>query len=160
MRQWYCIVGSLRYGPVAQEQLVAWMSQGRVKSADLVWAAGMPNWAPAGSIGELAPGRPGILPIVSPLERHRGGAILALGIISIVVFCLIDIICGIIGWVMANRDLAEIKAGRMDPSGQSLTSAGRICCIIGVILGCLYAVAVLVWLVLWFSITAVHVPYQ
>ena len=115
MRQWYCIVGSLRYGPVAQEQLVAWLTQGRVKGGDLVWAEGMPNWAPAGSIGELAPGRPGILQIASPLRSHRGGAILALGIISIVgivVCCLIDLICGIIGYTVLK--LVTVIAHRRD----------------------------------------------
>ena len=64
------------------------------------------------------------------LQPHRGVAILVLGILGLVV-C---VICGIIAWVMANTDLAEMAAGRMDPSGMGLTRAGKICGMIGVIL--------------------------
>ena len=46
------------------------------------------------------------------LTPHRGGAVLALGILGLVV-CFI---CGIIAWVMGKNDLREIDAGRMDPS--------------------------------------------
>lgn len=64
------------------------------------------------------------------MRPHRGGIILALGILGIVI-CQI---CGIIAWVMANTDLAEMRAGRMDPSGEGTTNAGKICGIIGVAL--------------------------
>lgn len=36
---------------------------------------------------------------------------------------------------MGNSDLKEMQAGTMDPSGRDHTSAGRICGMIGVILG-------------------------
>jgi hypothetical protein len=65
-----------------------------------------------------------------PLKPHRGGVVLALGILGIVV-CFI---CGIIAWVMGNKDLREMDAGIMDPSGRGLTQAGRICGMISVIL--------------------------
>ena len=74
------------------------------------------------------------------LRPHRGGAILALGIVGLVV-CFI---CGIIAWVMGKTDLREMAAGRMDPSGQGLTNAGRICGIISVVLACAGAV---IWLI-------------
>ena len=54
--------------------------------------------------------------------EHRGAMVLTLGILSIV-------ICGFLGpvaWVMGNNDLAAMRSGRMDPSGESLTQAGRI----------------------------------
>jgi hypothetical protein len=63
-------------------------------------------------------------------EPHRGTMILVFGILSIV-------ICGLFGpvaWVMGNTDLAEMRSGRMDPEGEGLTNAGRICGIIGTIL--------------------------
>ena len=63
-------------------------------------------------------------------EPHRGGAILALGIIGLVV-CQI---CSIIAWVMANTDLPKMRDGRMDPEGEGLTSAGKILGIIGVVM--------------------------
>lgn len=72
-------------------------------------------------------------PATSPMKPHRGGAILALGIIGIVV-CFIT---GIIAWVMGSSDLKEMDAGIRDKSGYSLTKAGMICGIIGVILSVL-----------------------
>lgn len=65
-----------------------------------------------------------------PLAPHRGAAILTLGILGIVP-CFI---CGIFAWVMANNDLQEMKAGRMDPDGMQFTQAGKICGMVGVIL--------------------------
>ncbi len=64
------------------------------------------------------------------VEPHRGGAVLTLGILGLVV-CFI---CGIIAWTMANDDLRKMRAGTMDASGESMTSAGRICGIISVVL--------------------------
>jgi hypothetical protein len=74
---------------------------------------------------------------------HRGGLILTLGIISLVVWC-----CPLAGWIvggivlnMANKDLAEMAARRMDDSGHGLTMAGKICGIIAVVLSTLNAIA-------------------
>ncbi len=67
------------------------------------------------------------------LKPHRGGVVLALGILGIVV-CFI---CGIIAWVMGKNDLQEMEAGVMDPSGRDITNAGRIYGLIGFVLGCI-----------------------
>jgi hypothetical protein len=69
-------------------------------------------------------------PTQSQLSPHRGTLILVLGILGIVC-CFI---CGIIAWVMGSGDLREMAAGRMDPSGQGITQAGKICGMVGVIL--------------------------
>ena len=77
--------------------------------------------------------RPGTVeagPVPQQMAPHRGTLILVLGILGLV--CCI--ICGIIAWVFANTDLREMDAGRMDPSGRSLTQAGKICGIISVVL--------------------------
>jgi len=79
------------------------------------------------------PSRPG------PLKPHRGGIILALGILGIVV-CFI---LGIIAWVMGKNDLNEMDAGIMDPSGRGLTQAGKICGMVSVIL---QIIVLLIWL--------------
>jgi hypothetical protein len=53
---------------------------------------------------------------------HRGALILVLGILGLMV-------CGFLGiaaWVMGNNDLAEMEAGRMDPSGREMTNIGKI----------------------------------
>lgn len=66
----------------------------------------------------------------SGLQPHRGVLILVLGILGIVC-CLIT---GIVAWVMGNSDLKAMAEGRMDPAGEGLTKAGKICGMIGVIL--------------------------
>ena len=56
------------------------------------------------------------------LVAHRGGAVLTLGILGLV-------ICGPLGiaaWIMGNSDLNDMKAGRMDNSGYGITQAGMI----------------------------------
>ena len=64
------------------------------------------------------------------VKAHRGVLILVLGILGFA-------ICfpfGIAAWVMGNKDLGEIDAGRMDPDGRGLTNAGRIIGMVCVIL--------------------------
>jgi uncharacterized membrane protein YjgN (DUF898 family) len=82
------------------------------------------------------------------MEPHRGTTVLVLGILSIV-------LCGIMGpiaWVMANKDLAKIAAGAMDPAGMDSTKAGKICGIIGTVLLCLGLVVAVIYLVFVFVI--------
>src|SRR5262249_31398158 len=69
---------------------------------------------------------------------HRGGLILALGIIGLVVCGP----CGIVAWVLGNQDIAAMDSGRMDPSGRGLTQTGRV---LGIIDTSLMALYVLVW---------------
>jgi hypothetical protein len=65
------------------------------------------------------------------LAPHRGNMILTLGVISLFIM---HIPLGPIAWIMGNSDLAEIRAGRMDPEGESSTNTGRICGMISTIL--------------------------
>ncbi len=67
---------------------------------------------------------------VQHLQPHRGVLILVFGILSWVV-CFIF---GIVAWVMGNGDLRAMREGRMDPSGEGLTQAGRIVGMIHVII--------------------------
>jgi hypothetical protein len=72
------------------------------------------------------------------MRPHRGVMILVFGILGL----LVCVIFGIVAWVMGNGDLQEMAGGRMDPSGEGLTKAGKICGMISVIL-------TLVGIVLW-----------
>jgi hypothetical protein len=65
------------------------------------------------------------------MKPHRGTLILVLGILSFV-FC--GIFTAIPAWIMGNNDLKEMDAGLMDPSGRSITNAGRILGIVAVVL--------------------------
>jgi hypothetical protein len=71
------------------------------------------------------------------MKPHRGTLILVLGILSIVICQPV----GIAAWLMGNGDLKEMDAGTMDPSGRSLTNAGRI---IGIVAVALLAISLVV----------------
>ena len=86
------------------------------------------------------------------LTPHRGTLILVLGILGIVC-CFI---CGIIAWVMGNNDLKQMAAGAMDPSGEGLTKAGKICGMVGVILAIVGIVLQVIFMILGFSMFAIR----
>jgi hypothetical protein len=70
------------------------------------------------------------------LTPHRGVIILVLGIVALLgalVFAPL-LIVGPIAWFMGNADLREIRAGRMDPEGESMTQTGRIMGIVATVL--------------------------
>lgn len=94
------------------------------------------------------PRRPALAANVRP---HRGTLLLVLGLVSIVA-------CNFVGpfaWVLGNDDLEEIRAGRMDPQGESLTYVGKICGIIGSVLMIVQfvggGIAMLAWLAYQYS---------
>jgi len=65
---------------------------------------------------------------------HRGGMILAFGILGWVFTCPVF---AVMAWVMGTSDLREMRSGRMDSSGMGLTQAGHM-------LGMIYT---LLWLI-------------
>lgn len=87
------------------------------------------------------------------LPEHRGGVILALGICSLLLGC-IGLVRGPIAWTMGNTDLAAMRAGRMDPEGEGLTNAGRICGIIGTVLGGVGLCFSLIWFASFAAVVA------
>jgi hypothetical protein len=84
--------------------------------------AGYPNQQPP----QNPYGVPGQNPYLKP---HRGGMLLAFGICGFAV-C---VIFGIIAFFMAKTDLAEMRAGTMDRTGEGLTKAGYYCGMISMI---------------------------
>jgi hypothetical protein len=75
-------------------------------------------------------------------DEHRGVLILVLGICAIVgVFSLVT---GPMAWILGSNDLREIRAGRMDPEGESQTRIGMILgmisCILMILLVLLFCV--------------------
>jgi hypothetical protein len=102
----------------------------------------------------------------------RGGVILALGIVSLVLaffsfmlyilpIWLIPLVVGVFGWILGQRDLRAMREGRMDSSNHVMTLVGMILSIVGVgisaciaILGC----GVAAFIALMFSIAAMAPP--
>ena len=76
-------------------------------------------------------------------KPHRGGMILAFGIIGL-------LCCGIfaiLAAVMGSQDLKEMQAGRMDSSGEGMTRVGMILGFVGIglwVLGIIARVALTV----------------
>src|SRR5262249_57382223 len=70
---------------------------------------------------------------------HRGGTILTLGILSLVLaFCApAGLILGILAAALGGSDLGQIRRGEMDRDGQGTTQAAQICGILGIVLSIL-----------------------
>jgi serine/threonine protein kinase len=78
---------------------------------------------------------------------HRGTLIFVLGILGLVPFMCFPFVFGPIAWILGNNDLAAMRAGRMDPEGESKTTTGRMCGMIGVIgYGAVFIVILIVFL--------------
>ncbi len=91
-----------------------------------------------------------------PTVPHRGGMILALGIVGLVMMPCLTIVCGPMAWVMGSTDLAEIRAGRMDRAGEGLTQAGRILGIISTVLMIVMVVCYCLFFMLMIAAEGLH----
>lgn len=70
------------------------------------------------------------------LQPHRGGLIMALGLISLIggwLICL-PVVVGPVAWTMAQMDLRAIRDGHMDPAGESMVRTGQVCGIISTVI--------------------------
>ena len=93
-------------------------------------------------------------------EPHRGATLQALGVASLLLslltapaaaltwasalrmpaggaFGLVALGLGVAAWVMADRDLAKMDEGLMDPAGRGRTRGGRQCAVLGVVFSAL-----------------------
>jgi hypothetical protein len=72
-----------------------------------------------------------------PVLPHRGSAILTIGILALVslIVCVPSVILGPIAWSMGSSDVALMRIGRMDRTGEGATIAGQTCGMIATILG-------------------------
>ena len=137
----------LTFGPVSKHELDRWLSEGRILATSQILHEGDGQWVWAGqvypqlqnftadspfkSIGTVegqnpyaspnvfAPGYYGGRPF---REAHRGGAILTMSIVGLVLCMPI----AIAAFVMAIIDLNKMQRGTMDPSGKGLTIAGLV----------------------------------
>ncbi len=148
------------YGPVARAELDQWYAEGRIPATALLRREGEEHWHAAAEIySDLASRRRGIserdnpfaeraAPLVisnpfatsstRPLLPHRGGVILTLGILG----WALCFVFGPFAWAMGQSDMREMRAGRMDPAGMSLTQAGMV---LGIIQSILLFVVLAIW---------------
>ena len=95
----------------------------------------------------------------------NASAVLVLGIVSIVgCFCygVVGLACGIIGIVLANKDMQRYRAAPelYTPSSYSNLKAGRICSIIGTSLSALYVIIAIIFFAIWGSFVTNPVFWQ
>ena len=74
-------------------------------------------------------------------RQGRGGLILTLGVLSLV---LAGPFTGIPAWIMGHRDIKNINAGTIDPSERGLTTAGMVMGIIGTCFGGIVVIGITV----------------
>lgn len=134
------------YGPAAEGDLTRWVIEGRV-TPDCYISPGDNTWHPAPQLfPELLTPRPAAQVSEKTVETisqrynqpHRGGLILILGIMGILTTCPIP---GVMAWVMGSHDLEEMRGGRMDPRGLSMTQTGRF---LGMVFSMVYIVGALI----------------
>jgi len=65
------------------------------------------------------------------VREHRGGIILAFGILSWVSMCFLF---GVAAWALGVEDLRAMRAGEMDSRGERITRAGMILGAVSVVL--------------------------
>lgn len=92
-----------------------------------------------------------------PANLPNATASLVLGIISIVgglCYGIGGVICGIIGLVLANKDrkLYDSAPGIYSSSSLSTSNAGRVCSIIGLIIGSIFLLFLIMYFILFGSI--------
>lgn len=74
-----------------------------------------------------------------PPKQGRGGIILTLGILSVVLF---GPLTGIPAWIMGHGDVKEIRAGRIPQSEHGLTTAGMVLGIVGTCIGAIVIIGI------------------
>ena len=129
--QWYVRTPEgVEYGPVPRVELDQWVSESRLSAESRIRRA-TEAWMPATTLDPELPSvapnlyQPGELISAHPgnayAESHRGGVILILGILGLLLTCPI---LSIMAWVMGAKDLAMMKSGVMDPAGGDMTRVG------------------------------------
>lgn len=149
---WYVKIPSGEtYGPAEKSELFQWASEGRLTADCFVRNSLQGDWVPASDVvpstsgttststsssytsAPVNPSNPYQSPTINTAyarpqrtayaESHRGGMILAFGILTWFTGCPIF---GILAWVMGADDLKKMARGSMDSSGRDMTYAGHL----------------------------------
>ena len=123
----------------ALEEQLRQVQAGKAQDAEAIARLQQQLAATQAELARLRGGAYGYPPPFAMLPAARGGAILTLGILSLVV-------CGLLGpiaWAMSSNDLAAIDRGELDPRGRGTVNAGRVCGIIGTVLMIVQIIAVM-----------------
>ena len=89
--------------------------------------------------------RPSAVLRLPPRHPHRGGVVLALGLVALLLPVPLGIVLGPLARRFARQDIPKMRSGRMDPSGLGMTSAGQAAALGGMVLGGLIVGAAVLW---------------
>ena len=87
------------------------------------------------------------------LLPHRGTLVLVMGILSWFLCCVF----GVVAWYLGSQDIKQMNAGRMDPSGLTLTKAGYWIGVCSVLLNLLAIVGYIVVIAVLVAVEANNV---
>jgi len=165
------------YGPIFWADVEQWAAEGRIDAACQLGNSTAGPWRAAGELVPALRVHPppGPAAAASPLAGssqnaldapaaearnstfappapaawiapHRGTIIFILGLLGLVVGCPVF---SFAAWAMATRDLAEMRGGRMDQSGEGLTLGGFILGLIASLMWCVCLLGVLLVLLVY-----------
>jgi hypothetical protein len=140
---WFYARASQRYGPVALQELKAFLMAGTLQIDDLVWTAGMADWVPAREVPGMFPGSTATRKIDLDGEAARGAsgtyggdfgfsgpraapmavASLVLGLLGLFPFWFLGSILAIVFGHVALRQIQQSQ-GRL--TGRGMALAGLI----------------------------------
>lgn len=72
MGQWHCAINGKKYGPVDEQILQSWITEGRLKLTDLVWREGMEEWQPASNFPQFSAAVGSVPPTIIPGVQDAG----------------------------------------------------------------------------------------
>jgi hypothetical protein len=135
---WLVRAGNEELGPLSESDLVAWAKAGRLRSGDLVWRTGMPEWLPARQVPEFAPyvaavpsqkiGDDAMMRALLPVGRS--GWAIAAGYLGLFAILLLPAPFALLAGILAVRDI------RRHPDRHGMGRA-----IFGIVMGILGCVA-------------------
>jgi hypothetical protein len=152
MAQWHCSIKGQKYGPVEEDQIKRWITEGRLTVLDLVWTEGMAEWQAISSVSQLAgicvQPIPAVASSAPPLPagsaaggvRRRNIRGIAPGATGAMVWGIIGIFCfgvilGIIALVLGIGAKNKIKQFPDRYIGEGQATAGIVLGIIDIVLG-------------------------
>lgn len=148
---WYYAKHGKQQGPVDLASLQGMVASGEVAATDLVWRNGLPEWAPAGEVPDLAatptvaPGAAYGVPVQGGAPVYQGGyvvpvaptcglaiASLVCGILSLI-FCYMNAVVGIPAVICGHLALKQIRNAPLPMGGRGMAIAGLVTGYIGIV---------------------------
>jgi hypothetical protein len=137
----YRIIGAdhREYGPVSADQIRQWIQEGRVNTATLCQAEGVPGWRPIATFPEFGV-PPHAAPPPTPPHVHAGAVTntnavwgFVCGLLSVFCCCAGPFV-GAVGIILSSIALSQLNRNPMQ-KGRGFAIAGLILSIVGVIVG-------------------------